>query len=152
MLKLLINFILLIQLATSQHIELKWERRPVYISKMISEEHRDSIYNAMIQLDLNETEDKTENHIRIEYERYNGGGIEMLAATDYDGFYIYKTVIGINRLLDNVMFQCISLHELGHSLGLAHRDVGVMRPIINITENYCYLDIEDYINLWKILN
>lgn len=105
----------------------------------------------MAQLDLNETEDKTENHIRVEYERFNGGGIEMLAATDYDGFYIYKTVIGINRLLDNVMFQCISLHELCHALGLSHRDEGIMRPIFNITENYCYLDIHDYINLWQIL-
>jgi len=152
MLKLISTFIAIIGFATSQFIEIQWSRRPVYISKWITDEHKEGIYNAMTQLGLDETENKTENHIRIEYERYNGGGIEMLAATDYDGFYIYETVIGINRLLNKYTFQCISLHELCHSLGLAHRDGGVMNPIINITENYCYLDIQDYINLWTTLN
>lgn len=109
-------FTAIIGIATSQFIEIVWERRPVYISKLITDEHRDAIYNAMSQLGLEETEDKSENHIRIEYDNYNGGGIEMLAGTDYDGFYIYKTVIGVNRLLDVNSFQCVILHELAHSL------------------------------------
>ena len=132
-------FTAIIHLATCQYLNLIWRRRPVYISKMISNDHRDGILNAMEQLGLEETEDKSENHIRVEYDNYNGGGCEMLAGTDFDGFYIYKTVIGVNRLLDSNSFQCIALHELAHSVGLAHREEGVMRPILNSTKNYCSL-------------
>lgn len=145
--------IAVIGLATSQFLEIKWERKSVYISKWITDEHKEGIYNAMSQLGLEETENKIENHIRIEYNAsVNGGGIEMLAGTNYNAFYIYETVIGINRLLDPVMFQCICLHELCHAMGLGHRDEGIMRPIINITQDYCYLSYIDYYNLWKIQN
>lgn len=144
--------ILLIPHAISQFIEIRWERRPVYISNWISTEHREGIQNAMDQLGLQETQNKSINHIRIEYSGgVNGGGIEMLASTDYDGFYIYKTVIGINRLLDRNSFQCIALHELLHAYGLAHNENSrVMKPIINYTQNYCYLNIVDIINLYNI--
>jgi len=106
----------------------------------------------MTQLGLDETKNSDENHIRIEYDNYNGGGIQMLAATDYDGFYIYETTIGINRLLDDVMFQCVVLHELAHSLSLAHDETSnVMNPIINNTKNYCSLNYIEHILLWRNL-
>lgn len=126
--------------------------RPVYISKWITEEHRHSIGIAMEQLDLQETQNKTGNHIRIEYDNYNGGGIYMDASTNSNGYFeVYKSVIGINRLLDPVMFQCIALHELCHAYGLAHNEKSqVMSPIINFKKNYCYLSIIDIINLYNI--
>jgi hypothetical protein len=136
---------------TSQYLEIKWERRPVYISKLINENHKEGILNAMEQLGLEETEDKSENHIRVEYDNYNGGGCEMFAGTDFDGFYIYKTVIGVNRLLDSNSFQCIALHELAHSVGLAHREEGVMRPILNSTKNYCSLSYIEHLLIWQNL-
>lgn len=126
-------------------------RRDVYISKQISDEHKESIYIAMNQLDLHETQNKTENHIRIEYNNFNGGGIYMDATTNIDSFEVYKTVIGINRLLDPVMFQCVVLHELGHAFGLGHNEKSqVMTPIINFTKTYCHLSIFDIINLYNI--
>lgn len=146
-------FLSIIHLSISQFIEIVWERRPVYISKLITDEHRDAIYNAMSQLGLEETEDKSENHIRIEYDNYNGGGIEMLAGTDYDGFYIYKTVIGVNRLLDVNSFQCVILHELGHSLSLAHNENSmVMKTILNNTKNYCHLSYIEHLLIWQKLS
>ena len=146
-------FISLILSATSQFINsVKFPHRPVYISKWISDEHKESIYNAMDQLDLIETQNKTDNHIRIEYANYNGGGISMEAHSHTDGYFeVYKSIIGINRLLDPVMFQCVVLHELLHAAGLAHNENSqVMKPIINYTESFCYLDIEDIINLYNI--
>ena len=137
--------------ATCQFLELKWEKRPVYISKMINDNHKEGIYNAMTQLGLDETENKDENHIRVEYDNYNGGGIQMLASTDYDGFYIYETVIGVNRLLDDNAFQCCILHELCHALSLSHRDEGIMRPTINNTKHYCHLSYIDHLLIWQNL-
>lgn len=137
----------------SQYINtVKFPKRDVYISKWITNEHRNSINIAIEQLDLIETEDKTENHIRIEYDNFNGGGISMLAHSHNDGYFeVYETVIGVNRLLDNVMFQCVILHELGHAMGLDHNENSmVMSPIINYTKNYCYLDISDIILLYNI--
>lgn len=146
------SFIGVILSVTCQYINnVRFPIRPIYISRMISDEHRDSIHIAMQQLDLQQTENKTENHIRIEYDNYNGGGIYMDAHSHTDGYFeVYKTVIGINRLLDPVMFQCICLHELGHAFGLGHTDSGVMSSVINFTENYCYLSIQDIINLYNI--
>ena len=143
----------MIGLSTCQFIDtVKFPRRDVYISKLISDEHRESINIAMEQLALKETENKTENHIRIEYNNYNGGGVNMLASSHTDGYFeVYQTVIGMNRMLDVVMFQCIVLHELCHEYGLGHTDYGVMKPVINFTKNYCHLYIEDYYKLW-ILN
>lgn len=146
-------FTAIIGVCTSQYLEINWSRRPVYISKLINDGHRDGILNAMEQLGLEETENRSENHIRIEYDiyNYNGGGIQMLAGTDYDGFYIYKTVIGVNKLLDVNSFQCISLHELSHACGLAHREEGVMRPILNSTKNYCSLSYIEHLLIWQNL-
>ena len=141
----------LIIVATSQYLEINWRRRLVYISKLIHDGHRDGILNAMTQLGLDETENKEENHIRVEYDNYNGGGIQMLASTDYDGFYIYETVIGVNRLLDDNAFQCIILHELCHACGLSHREEGIMQPILNSTKNYCSLDFTDHLLIWQNL-
>ena len=42
---------------------------------------------SMDQLFLKETENKTDNHIRIEYQNYNGGGTIMLAQTHTDGYF-----------------------------------------------------------------
>jgi hypothetical protein len=135
----------------SQYLEIKWHRRPVYISKLITDNHKEDILNAMNQLGLEETENKKENHIRVEYSNFNGGGIEMVAATDYDGFYIYETIIGINRLLNSNSFQCVALHELSHSLSLAHQEEGIMRPIINTTDHYCHLSYVDHLLIWQNL-
>jgi hypothetical protein len=105
----------------------------------------------MSQFDLTETVNKTDNYIRIEYDGYNGGGTSMVAYSHADGYFkVYDTTIGINRLLDSVMFQCICLHELGHAMGLAHTIEGVMRPIVNYTQNYCYLSDSDYVNLFNV--
>jgi hypothetical protein len=152
MINIIKTFIGIIGLATSQFINtVKFPHRQVYISKWISDEHRSSIYNVIEQLDLTETENKTGNYIRIEYANYNGGGTEMLAYSHTDGYFeVYQTVIGINRLLNDVMFQCIVLHEICHSMGLGHTSEGVMSPVINYTENYCYLSIENYINLFNV--
>ncbi len=126
-------------------------QRDVYISKWISDDHRESIYNAMSQFDLTETLNKTGNYIRIQYDGYNGGGTSMVAHSHTDGYFeVYETVIGINRLLDPVMFQCVCLHEIGHAMGLGHTRTGIMAAIINYTQNYCYLDIETYINLFNV--
>ena len=147
------SFILLILPCISQFINtVKFPRRDVYISKWISDEHRESIYIAMNQLDLHQTQNKTENHIRIEYNNFNGGGISMLASSHTDGYFeVYETTIGINRLLDPVMFECVVLHELGHAFGLGHNEKSqVMAPIINYTQNYCHLSIFDIINLYNI--
>lgn len=142
---------------TCQYINIvRFPRRDVYISKQISDEHKESIYIAMDQLDLHQTQNKTENHIRIEYNNAfqgnaGGGGIYMDATTNIDSFEVYKTVIGINRLLDPVMFQCVVLHELGHAFGLGHNEKSqVMSTIINFTKSFCYLSIEDIINLYNI--
>lgn len=144
-------FTALIGIATSQFINrVIFPQREVYISKWISDEHRNSIYNAMYQFDLQETKNKTGNYIRIEYSNYNGGGTSMVAHSHTDGYFeVYETVIGINRLLDPIMFQCVCLHELGHAMGLGHTKTGIMTPIINYTQNYCYLDIGTYINLFN---
>jgi hypothetical protein len=152
MLKLLINFIAIIGFATSQYINtVVFPLRKVYISKMISGDHRESIYNAMSQFDLTETVNKTGEYIRVEYDRYNGGGTMMVARSHTDGYFeVYETVIGVNRLLDPVMFQCIVLHEIGHAMALGHTSEGVMKPIIDYTENYCYLSETDYINLFNV--
>jgi Zn-dependent peptidase ImmA (M78 family) len=105
----------------------------------------------MDQLFLKETENKTINHIRLEYQNYNGGGTVMLAQTQTGGYFeVYETVIGINRMLDSVMFQCVVLHELGHALGLGHTETGIMKSIINFTTENCFFNIENYINLWKL--
>ena len=152
MLKLIGICLSVIQFATCQFLEIQWERKPVYISKLITDDHKEGILNAMSQLGLEETENKEENHIRIEYDNYNGGGILMDATTAYDGFYIYKTVIGINRLLDDVMMQCVALHELCHALGLNHNENSiVMRPIINFTKHYCSLSYIEHILIWQNL-
>ena len=142
----------LIGIITCQYLEIKWERRPVYISNMINDNHKEGILNAMSQLGLEETENKAENHIRVEYANYNGGGIEMVAGTDFDAFYIYNTVIGINRLLNDVSFQCIALHELSHSLSLSHNEnSNVMKPVLNDTKQYCHLSYIEHILLWQKL-
>ena len=149
----------IIRFATSQLINrVVFPRRDVYISKWVSDEHRESVYSAMSQFNLFEMTEgrtggrnKTDNHIRIQYSNYNGGGTSMLAHSHTDGYFeVYETVIGINRLLDPVMFQCVCLHELGHAMGLGHTRTGVMAPIINYTQNYCYLDIETYIRLFNV--
>lgn len=147
------TFISLILPCISQYINtVKFPRRDVYISNWITNEHRESIYIAMEQLDLQETQNKSINHIRIEYDNYNGGGIYMKSHSHTDGYFeVYKTVIGINRLLDPIMFQCVVLHELGHAFGLGHSENSpVMEPIINFTKNYCHLSIFDIINLYNI--
>lgn len=80
-----------------------------------------------------------------------GGGIYMDATTNIDSFEVYKTIIGINRLLDSVMFQCVVLHEMGHAFGLGHNDDSqVMSPIINYTKTYCYLSIGEIIARYNI--
>lgn len=125
--------------------------RPVYISSLIDGDHRNSIHISMNQLNLIETKNKSENHIRIQYNNYNGGGTSMNAYSHTDGYFeVYETIIGVNRLLDSVMFQCIVLHELGHAMGLGHTKYGVMAPVINYTQNYCMLSYIDYINLYNI--
>jgi len=145
-------FTAIIGLATSQFINrVVFPRRKVYISKWISDEHRDSINLAISQFDLTETQNKTGNYIRVQYSPYNGGGTSMVAHSHTDGYFeVYQTNIGINRLLNPIMFQCVCLHEMGHALGLGHTTTGIMAPIINYTENYCYLDIESYINLFNV--
>lgn len=142
----------LIGLSISQYINtVKFPNRPVYISKSITDEHKESIYFSMDQLFLKETENKTDNYIRIEYANFNGGGTTMEAYSHTDGYFeVYETVIGINRMLDPVMFQCVALHELGHAMGLGHTETGIMSPIINFTRNNCFLDITNIINLWRI--
>jgi predicted Zn-dependent protease len=140
----------MIGFSISRFIEINWEKRPVYISKLIGDEHMESIYDAMSQLGLVETEDKSINHIRIEYAQVNGGKIEMLASTNSDGFYIYDTVIGMNRLLDEVMFQCVVLHELCHALGLAHTEDGVMAAVIQQTDEKCFISFDNMVNLYLL--
>ena len=150
--KLISTFIAIIGFATSQYINtVVFPHRDVYISKWISDDHRESIYNAMGQFDLTETLNKTGNYIRIQYDGLNGGGTSMLAYSHTDGYFeVYETVIIFNRLLNPTMAQCIVLHELGHAMGLGHTRTGIMTPIINYTQNYCYLDIETYINLFNV--
>lgn len=146
-------FISIILSATCQYINtVRFPIRPIYISNWISDEHRESIYLALQQLSLIETQNKSLNHIRIEYNNLNGGGISMKAHSHTDGYFeVYETTIGMNRLLDPVMFQCVVLHELGHAFGLGHNENSqVMSPIINYTKTYCYLSIFDIINLYNI--
>lgn len=147
-------FLSLIGLSISQYINtVKFPNRPVYISKSITDEHREGIYFSMDQLFLKETENKTDNYIRIEYANFNGGGTTMDAYSHTDGYFeVYNTIIGINRMLDPIMFQCVCLHELGHAMGLGHTETGVMKSIINFTTEYCFLDINNIINLWRISN
>ena len=151
MLNIITTFISLVLPCTCQYINtVIFPRRPIYISKLINDEHRESIYIAMEQLNLQETQNKTENHIRIEYAHYNG--VNMLASSHTNGYFeVYETIIGMNRLLDSVMFQCVILHELCHSFGLGHNENSrIMNPIINYTVSYCYLSIGDIISLYNI--
>lgn len=129
-----------------------FDYRPVYISKTITNsDHLEAIKNAMGNFGIIETQNKSQNHIRIQYERLNGGGIWMTAHSHTDGyFYVTETVIGINRLVDRNTFQCLVLHEFGHSFGLGHSERGIMRASLQPQNQFCNLEIEDLIALYDI--
>lgn len=136
--------------------------RPVYISKLISQEHVYAIHGAMSEYNrysvlwdgalLVETTDKNENHIRIEYADFNGCSMNAVSMSD-GHFQVSDTTIGFQQHLDPIMTQCIVLHEIGHSLGLGHMSNGtnsVMRKTIALQEYTCTLKEIDLLQLHHI--
>lgn len=139
--------------------------RPIYISKQITSDHVFAIYDALHEYNrystliwngdelFTVTEDKTLNHIRIEYASYNG--CSMSAQSMSDGYFmVSETLIGFQKELDYSMTQCIILHELGHALGLSHNNLtgSIMSEIISQQSYTCTLKQKDLIHLYKINN
>ena len=133
--------------------------RPIYISKHISQDHVESIHWAMSEYNryatlwndelFTETDDKNENHIRIEYASYNGCSMSSVSMSE--GFFqVSETIIGFQQSLDSVMTQCIVLHELGHALGLGHTSNetdSIMHEILFPRQEMCTLKKTDIINI-----
>ena len=130
--------------------------RPIYISKHIQPEHVNAIHNAVNEYnkytwlwedEFVETTDKSTNHIRIQYDTYNG--CSMSAVTASEGYFqVTDTTITFEPMLDPIMTQCVILHELGHSLGLRNDTTSIMQPTIQLRNDQCTLEINDIVHLY----
>ena len=139
--RLLKLFLDIIGIYTYSIISLAFLTRPVYISSQISNEQVYYIQQSINKMGLNQTYDKNENHVRVEYCDACYGITRMSSTLMSSGsFLIDYTNIGFHpNLTDNVL-GCIILHELGHSMGLFHSNVS--GSIMNFS---LYLDSDYYV-------
>ena len=122
--KLLLNFLKIITCYSYFIIGLVYPIRPVYIGSQISNDQIDYIQKSIDNMNLSRTYEKTQNHIRIQYDNSIVGNTAMTANLYPIGsFIIDYTVISFNpNLYDNIL-GCVILHELYHSQGLMHSTV-----------------------------
>ena len=141
MLKLIINFILLILGNTYELIDtnIQINDRPIYISGRIIPEQKKEIRNAIQEFNnyfpMVETENKLIPHTRIQYGDIIGG-THMSATTTSDGkFIIDKSIITFNKRLTGNTLGCVIIHEILHSRGLYHSDVegSIMNYTVKMT-------------------
>ena len=139
--RLLKIFIEITLVYTFNIIGLVFLPRPVYISSQIQQEQVYHIQNSINKMGLNQTYDKNENHIRVEYCDACYGITRMSSTLMSSGnFLIDYTNIGFHpNLTDNVL-GCVILHELCHANGLFHSNVS--SSIMNYT---LYLDSDYYV-------
>ena len=147
----------------SQFINIvKFPVRSFYISKLISNNHREGIYDAINEYNSNtslwdeliETNYKNQNHIRIQYSRGNNG-IKMLAGSQSNGdFEVYNTIIEFSSLLNKKLTKCVILHEIGHAFGLSHNEKkdSIMNSVFNHDREICEFSLDDILNLYEIQN
>ena len=123
---------------TFRFIDIFYPQRNVYISSQISNEQVYYIQKSINKFNLTRTYDKSENHIRIQYDNSIIANTEMSANLYQIGsFIVYDTIISFNsNLYDNVL-GCVILHEIGHAMGLFHNNIS--NSIMNYT-----LYIDDY--------
>ena len=161
--KLLINCINLILGYTFNTIGLIYPIRNVYISSLIQSEQILYIQNSIAKMNLSRTYDKSENHIRIQYDNSIIGNTAMTATLYSIGsFVVEETTISFNPNLYDEVLGCVILHELGHSLGLYHNNISssIMNFSLYLDSDYyvmndnmeCYLNNDDIMGLELILS
>jgi hypothetical protein len=139
--KLLINCINLILGYTFNTIGLIYPIRDVYISSLIQPEQILYIQNSIAKFNLTRTYDKSENHIRIQYDNDIIANTKMSATLYQIGsFVVENTVISFNPNIYENVLGCVILHELGHSVGLSHNNISssIMNYTLYINE-YGYI-------------
>ena len=136
--KLLINCIKITLVYTYSIINLIYPQRNVYISSQIQQEQVYYIQNSINKMGLNQTYDKNERHIRIQYDNSIIANTQMSAFLYSIGsFVVENTIISFNPNLYNEVLGCVILHELGHAHGLFHSNVSgsIMNWTIFVDEN-----------------
>ena len=156
--KLLINFLKIILCFTFNTIGLIFQIRPVYISSQIQTEQIFYIQNSIAKIGLTQTYDKTENHIRIQYDNTIIGNTRMSGSVySFGSFVIENTSISFNSNLYDEVLGCVILHELGHSVGLFHSNESgsIMNYTLYIDKNNiilnenieCFLSQDDILGI-----
>ena len=98
--------------------------RGVYISSQIQPEQINYIQNSINKIGFNQTFNKNDNHIRIQYADGIIANTAMIGSVYNTGnFIIDETIISFNYNLYNEILGCVILHELFHSAGLNHNNI-----------------------------
>ena len=147
--------------------QIKITERPFYISTQIKD--KSEIYNAVDEYNrypfspaLLETDNKEQNHIRIQYSD-DGimGSTYMDAVINSAGYFeLDKTVISFDKRLNGNVLQCVLLHEILHSQMLYHNEIpnSMMNYSVSVIETgeiieeqkKCELSIDDIIGLMSV--
>ena len=94
-----------------------------------------------MEVSIQKTYDKNENHIRIQTDNSIIGNTAMSASVYSTGnFVVENTIISFNPVLYEEILGCVILHELFHSAGLYHNNIS--NSIMNYT---LFVDKEGYI-------